>query len=228
MGLRTRQWTLCALQILFLHGPNTALGWGTVSTTNRKNLRFSVNQSWHVTGGVRCRIVFFFFSSSRKLESRESQKWHPQNGDHGESDLTGEKERKPAAICLFLRQAYIEAQRDNPFFRLFLPNSLHCGLLLPTCSWILRKPGRQWHSGNIKLNHRQQITFPVLHSAGQRGNCSFEAVPLVFPQYLRCIKSGNMCDLMPASQPVEKIGKMKKLRRTLSESFSRIGKFCSC
>ncbi|XP_042165817.1 cyclin-dependent kinase 14 isoform X1 [Oncorhynchus tshawytscha] len=31
-----------------------------------------------------------------------------------------------------------------------------------------------------------------------------------------------MCDLMPASQPTEKIGKMKKLRRTLSESFSRI------
>ncbi|KAG5271499.1 hypothetical protein AALO_G00180560 [Alosa alosa] len=31
-----------------------------------------------------------------------------------------------------------------------------------------------------------------------------------------------MCDLLPASQPVEKIGKMKKLRRTLSESFSRI------
>lgn len=33
-----------------------------------------------------------------------------------------------------------------------------------------------------------------------------------------------MCDLLPASQPVEKIGKMKKLRRTLSESFGRIGK----
>uniref|UniRef100_A0A8C2HLD1 cyclin-dependent kinase n=1 Tax=Cyprinus carpio TaxID=7962 RepID=A0A8C2HLD1_CYPCA len=32
-----------------------------------------------------------------------------------------------------------------------------------------------------------------------------------------------MCDLMPAAQPSEKIGKMKKLRRTLSESFSRIG-----
>lgn len=32
-----------------------------------------------------------------------------------------------------------------------------------------------------------------------------------------------MCDLMPAAQPAEKIGKMKKLRRTLSESFSRIG-----
>ncbi|XP_042596234.1 cyclin-dependent kinase 14-like [Cyprinus carpio] len=31
-----------------------------------------------------------------------------------------------------------------------------------------------------------------------------------------------MCDLMPAAQPAEKIGKMKKLRRTLSESFSRI------
>nr|XP_020477902.1 cyclin-dependent kinase 14 isoform X3 [Monopterus albus] len=31
-----------------------------------------------------------------------------------------------------------------------------------------------------------------------------------------------MCDLMPASQPVEKIGKMKKLRRTLSESFRSI------
>ncbi|XP_041104784.1 cyclin-dependent kinase 14 isoform X2 [Polyodon spathula] len=31
-----------------------------------------------------------------------------------------------------------------------------------------------------------------------------------------------MCDLMPATQPTEKIGKMKKLRRTLSESFSRI------
>lgn len=33
----------------------------------------------------------------------------------------------------------------------------------------------------------------------------------------------DMCDLMPAAQPAEKIGKMKKLRRTLSESFSRIG-----
>ncbi|KAF3691507.1 Cyclin-dependent kinase 14 [Channa argus] len=31
-----------------------------------------------------------------------------------------------------------------------------------------------------------------------------------------------MCDLMPASQPAEKIGKMKKLRRTLSESFRSI------
>ncbi|XP_073781369.1 cyclin-dependent kinase 14 isoform X4 [Danio rerio] len=31
-----------------------------------------------------------------------------------------------------------------------------------------------------------------------------------------------MCDLLPAAQPVQKIGKMKKLRRTLSESFSRI------
>ncbi|MBN3315311.1 CDK14 kinase, partial [Atractosteus spatula] len=31
-----------------------------------------------------------------------------------------------------------------------------------------------------------------------------------------------MCDFMPASQPAEKIGKMKKLRRTLSESFNRI------
>ncbi|XP_070295480.1 cyclin-dependent kinase 14, partial [Salvelinus sp. IW2-2015] len=31
-----------------------------------------------------------------------------------------------------------------------------------------------------------------------------------------------MCDLMPVSKPAEKIGKMKKLRRTLSESFSRI------
>uniref|UniRef100_A0A6Q2ZFS7 Cyclin-dependent kinase 14 n=1 Tax=Esox lucius TaxID=8010 RepID=A0A6Q2ZFS7_ESOLU len=32
----------------------------------------------------------------------------------------------------------------------------------------------------------------------------------------------KMCDLMPTSQPAEKIGKMKKLRRTLSESLSRI------
>ncbi|KAG7475574.1 cyclin-dependent kinase 14 isoform X1 [Solea senegalensis] len=32
----------------------------------------------------------------------------------------------------------------------------------------------------------------------------------------------EMCDLMPASQPAEKIGKMKKLRRTLSESFRSI------
>ncbi|MEQ2275492.1 hypothetical protein XENORESO_004177 [Xenotaenia resolanae] len=31
-----------------------------------------------------------------------------------------------------------------------------------------------------------------------------------------------MCDLMPASQPAEKMGKMKKLRRTLSESFRSI------
>uniref|UniRef100_A0A669F1L4 Cyclin-dependent kinase 14 n=1 Tax=Oreochromis niloticus TaxID=8128 RepID=A0A669F1L4_ORENI len=31
-----------------------------------------------------------------------------------------------------------------------------------------------------------------------------------------------MCDLMPASQPPEKMGKMKKLRRTLSESFRSI------
>uniref|UniRef100_A0A8D3CY99 Cyclin-dependent kinase 14 n=1 Tax=Scophthalmus maximus TaxID=52904 RepID=A0A8D3CY99_SCOMX len=31
-----------------------------------------------------------------------------------------------------------------------------------------------------------------------------------------------MCDLMPTSQPAEKIGKMKKLRRTLSESFRSI------
>uniref|UniRef100_A0A4W5N8H1 Cyclin-dependent kinase 14 n=1 Tax=Hucho hucho TaxID=62062 RepID=A0A4W5N8H1_9TELE len=35
-----------------------------------------------------------------------------------------------------------------------------------------------------------------------------------------------MCDLMPVSKPAEKIGKMKKLRRTLSESFSRIGNKC--
>ncbi|KAF6719148.1 Cyclin-dependent kinase 14 [Oryzias melastigma] len=32
----------------------------------------------------------------------------------------------------------------------------------------------------------------------------------------------GMCDLMPASQPAQKIGKMKKLRRTLSESFRSI------
>ncbi|KAM3614869.1 uncharacterized protein V6R79_020159 [Siganus canaliculatus] len=32
----------------------------------------------------------------------------------------------------------------------------------------------------------------------------------------------QMCDLIPASQPAEKIGKMKKLRRTLSESFRSI------
>uniref|UniRef100_A0AAQ4QW01 Cyclin-dependent kinase 14 n=1 Tax=Gasterosteus aculeatus aculeatus TaxID=481459 RepID=A0AAQ4QW01_GASAC len=31
-----------------------------------------------------------------------------------------------------------------------------------------------------------------------------------------------MCDLMPSSQPPQKIGKMKKLRRTLSESFRSI------
>lgn len=33
-----------------------------------------------------------------------------------------------------------------------------------------------------------------------------------------------MCDLIEP-QPAEKIGKMKKLRRTLSDSFSRIGKW---
>jgi len=34
-----------------------------------------------------------------------------------------------------------------------------------------------------------------------------------------------MCDLLPAApQPAEKMGKMKKLRRTLSESFRSIGK----
>lgn len=34
----------------------------------------------------------------------------------------------------------------------------------------------------------------------------------------------QMCDLIEP-QPAEKIGKMKKLRRTLSDSFSRIGKW---
>ena len=34
----------------------------------------------------------------------------------------------------------------------------------------------------------------------------------------------QMCDLIEP-QPAEKIGKMKKLRRTLSESFSRIGEW---
>lgn len=37
--------------------------------------------------------------------------------------------------------------------------------------------------------------------------------------------AAQMCDLIEP-QPAEKIGKMKKLRRTLSESFSRIGE-CS-
>lgn len=35
-------------------------------------------------------------------------------------------------------------------------------------------------------------------------------------------RAAQMCDLIEP-QPAEKIGKMKKLRRTLSESFSRIG-----
>lgn len=39
------------------------------------------------------------------------------------------------------------------------------------------------------------------------------------------LKKIIMCDLMPASQPPEKMGKMKKLRRTLSESFRSIGEY---
>lgn len=46
--------------------------------------------------------------------------------------------------------------------------------------------------------------------------------PLIPNSWSFSFKS-DMCDLMPAAQPAEKIGKMKKLRRTLSESFSRIG-----
>lgn len=55
--------------------------------------------------------------------------------------------------------------------------------------------------------------------------------PLEAPQPARCQsrwereKKIIMCDLMPASQPPEKMGKMKKLRRTLSESFRSIGEY---
>lgn len=63
--------------------------------------------------------------------------------------------------------------------------------------------------------------FPAPHALARRClRCA--ALPWTSFAKLPGPRAAQMCDLIEP-QPAEKIGKMKKLRRTLSESFSRIG-----
>ncbi|XP_039193746.1 uncharacterized protein LOC120305636 [Crotalus tigris] len=63
-----------------------------------------------------------------------------------------------------------------------------------------------------------------------RDSCCSQAaaatVPLVIRQASRCLgalgPSSPMCELLDSQQPAEKLSRMKKLRRTLSESFGRL------